>query len=523
MFIAIPIFIIMFFIYGMLDTWGLAIVPIIVALLFTNNIALVMISASVILSQILTWMLRMHRQAGAMEPSFIVRFGILLIVLRLAFYINQVYVARLKENTFIAYHDFMTKLPNRRFFNEYLERTISVKNAAKKQVGVLVMNVDHFKLVNDVLGHDGGDAFLKMIGNTVEQIITKENFVAYFGGDTFLAVVNDSNDKRMEELLKKINERLKNSWVIDGQEFKISMSIGAAVYPVDGKDTGSLLKNADLAMYKAKENGGAQTYICSQAMREEVEKKQIITNYLYKAIERKEIYLVFQPKVNASSEKIEAVEALVRWNNKEIGMIPPAVFIPLAERTGIINQIGEWVFEEACRQSRRWKEMGKKLIPIAVNVSGYQLQDVKIISKMKHIILENMVDPKFIEIEVTESIAMNLAGDVSELLFQLKKIGISIAIDDFGTGYSSLSRLNELPIDVLKIDKKFVDGILKSDRERAMIKTIIDLAKNLNLKIVAEGAETKEQVDFLKQKQCDFIQGYYYFKPLSVEELNTYL
>ncbi|HOO27316.1 MAG TPA: bifunctional diguanylate cyclase/phosphodiesterase, partial [Lachnospiraceae bacterium] len=360
-------------------------------------------------------------------------------------------------------------------------------------------------------------------GNTVEQIITKENFVAYFGGDTFLAVVNDSNDKRMEELLKKINERLKNSWVIDGQEFKISMSIGAAVYPVDGKDTGSLLKNADLAMYKAKENGGAQTYICSQAMREEVEKKQIITNYLYKAIERKEIYLVFQPKVNASSEKIEAVEALVRWNNKEIGMIPPAVFIPLAERTGIINQIGEWVFEEACRQSRRWKEMGKKLIPIAVNVSGYQLQDVKIISKMKHIILENMVDPKFIEIEVTESIAMNLAGDVSELLFQLKKIGISIAIDDFGTGYSSLSRLNELPIDVLKIDKKFVDGILKSDRERAMIKTIIDLAKNLNLKIVAEGAETKEQVDFLKQKQCDFIQGYYYFKPLSVEELNTYL
>jgi EAL domain-containing protein (putative c-di-GMP-specific phosphodiesterase class I) len=210
------------------------------------------------------------------------------------------------------------------------------------------------------------------------------------------------------------------------------------------------------------------------------------------------------------------------WHNEELGMIPPGIFIPLAEKAGLIGNIGDWVFAEACRQIRGWEEMGKEPLPVAINISGYQLQDSRLLIKMKQAILNNKIDPRLLEIEVTESIAMNVNVDVSSRLIEMKKIGMSVAIDDFGTGYSSLSRLHELPIDVLKIDKKFVDDIFGSEKNRAVINSIIDLAKNLNLKIVAEGAEIKEQVDFLKAKQCDYIQGYYYYKPLTAKELNEH-
>jgi diguanylate cyclase (GGDEF)-like protein len=522
MFVAVPVFTIPFYINGMTDIWGLAIIPILVALLFINRIALVMISATVILSQIAIWLFRDMAQIKIPEYSFFIRFGIFLMALRLAFYINEVYVERLKENTHIAYHDFITKLPNRRFFNEFMERQLIMAQKQKEKIGILQMNIDNFKLLNDLLGHDGGDQLLTAVGKKLQKLAGEENFLAYFGGDTFLLVVSDLSDEKLTKLLIKLNMSFKKIYHIKNQEIRISMSIGVAAFPEDGSELESILKNAELAMYKAKENSGIQVYRCSPMMRQEEQKTQAIINHLLNAIGNKELFLVFQPKVNAVTEKIEAVEALVRWHNEELGMIPPGIFIPLAEKAGLIGNIGDWVFAEACRQIRGWEEMGKEPLPVAINISGYQLQDSRLLIKMKQAILNNKIDPRLLEIEVTESIAMNVNVDVSSRLIEMKKIGMSVAIDDFGTGYSSLSRLHELPIDVLKIDKKFVDDIFGSEKNRAVINSIIDLAKNLNLKIVAEGAEIKEQVDFLKAKQCDYIQGYYYYKPLTAKELNEH-
>ncbi|WKY44960.1 EAL domain-containing protein [Eubacteriaceae bacterium ES2] len=522
MFFAVPVFTVSFFINGMSDIWGLAMVPILVALLFINRIALVMISATVILSQIATWLLRDMAQTRIPDNSFFIRFSILLIALRLAFYINEVYVARLKENTHIAYHDFITKLPNRRFFYECLERQLVIAQKENKKIGIFQMNIDNFKLYNDLLGHDGGDQLLTAVGEKIQKLAGEENFVAYFGGDTFLLVIRDLSDEVLTKLLAKLKTDSKKTHHIKNQEIQISMSIGIAAYPADGTDVVSLLKNAELAMYKAKENGGKQIYCCSLLMRQEEQKIQAIINHLLNAIENNELFLVFQPKVHAVTEKIEAVEALIRWQNKTLGMISPGIFIPLAEKAGLIGKIGDWVFEEACRQIRIWGEMGKKPLPVAINISGYQFQDARLLIKMQQAILKNNIDPRLIEVEVTESIAMNINVDVSKRLIEMKNFGMSVAIDDFGTGYSSLSRLHELPIDVLKIDKKFVDDIFGSEKNQAVINSIIDLAKNLDLKIVAEGAEIKEQVDFLKAKQCDYIQGYYYYKPLTATELNQY-
>ena len=301
--------------------------------------------------------------------------------------------------------------------------------------------------------------------------------------------------------------------------------MGISIYPYDGDDTETLIKNADMAMYSSKDNGKHQYTICSPKIKEEVLKKTKITNHLYRAIEKNEFMLYYQPQICTDTKEIVGVEALLRWENHEFGMIPPKVFIPLAEQTGLIDPIGKWVLETACRQNKEWQEAGLPPIRMSVNLAAEQFQDKKLISFVNKVLCETKLDAKYLELEITESAAVDKEKYkyTIQMLNELKALGVSISIDDFGTEYSSLVRLKTLPIDQLKIDMQFVQNISESKKDEAIVKTIIQLAKNLELNVIAEGVEKEEQYEFLKREKCDEIQGYYFYKPMPVSELETIL
>jgi len=291
------------------------------------------------------------------------------------------------------------------------------------------------------------------------------------------------------------------------------------VYPVDGEDTETLIKNADIAMYRAKANGKNQYVFCTPNMKQDMQVKLKLTNSLYRTLDRDELYLAYQPQVNIISGKIIGVEALLRWNHPELGIISPASFIPIAEQTGLISPIGEWVLRTACMQNKAWQDEGLPKMRIAVNISVIQFRNPNLVNLVRNILEETGMEPQYLELEVTESVAIHESDYIVNVLNNLKEIGITISIDDFGTQYSSLSRLKLLPVDRLKMDMQFVRGIEGNDKDKAITNVIISLAKNLGLKVIAEGVETKEQLTFLSEKLCDEVQGYYYYKPMAAEEV----
>ena len=293
--------------------------------------------------------------------------------------------------------------------------------------------------------------------------------------------------------------------------------------PLDGEDSESLVKNADTAMYEAKDNGKNQYSLCTPDMKNEVEKNMKLSNDLYRALERNELVVYYQPQVDLPTSKIVGVEALIRWMHPTRGMISPGVFIPIAEGNSLINSIGEWVLKTACIQNKKWQDMGLPHMNMAVNLSPVQMINPKIVENIENIIKETRLDPKYIELEITESVTIQESDYVIDVLNKLKKIGVSIAIDDFGTEYSSLSRLKMLPIDRIKIDMQFVQGIENNEKDKAITMVIINLAKSLGLNVLAEGVETNSQLEFLNQKMCDYVQGYYYYKPMPAEELEKIL
>ena len=424
----------------------------------------------------------------------------------------------------MAYYDQLTKLPNRLLFKERIDNAISMSSQTDKMIGVIFLDLDSFKSVNDTLGHEAGDKLLKEVAKRISKTVRESDTVARFGGDEFLVMLEDmSKYNDIVKVTSKIMDEVNQPINILGQEFFITISVGIAIYPLDGHDSETLIKNADIAMYTAKEKGKNQYALCTTYMKDDVHEKMRLSNYLQSALENDEFVVYYQPQVNIQTKKIIGFEALLRWKHPELGIVPPDIFIPLAEKTGLINSIGEWVLKTACGQNKSWQKMGLAHVPMAVNISVFQFRDANFLNQIKKILTETDLEAKYLELEITESIAIKENKYFINVLNKLKEIDISISIDDFGTEYSSLSRLKMLPIDRIKMDIYFIRGIEKSEKDRAIVKTIINLAKNLGINVIAEGVETELQFEFLKYNHCDEVQGYYCHKPMTSNDVEKVL
>ncbi len=425
---------------------------------------------------------------------------------------------------YLAYYDQLTGLANRRLFSDRLDQLIKMGQRKENFIPVILIDLDSFKIVNDTMGHSGGDLLLKEVAKRLEERVRQTDTVARFGGDEFLILLNNVEQySDIERIVKKIMESFSQPFQVHGQDFFISASAGVSVFPLDGQDVESLIKNADITMYTAKEKGKNQFAMCTEEIKDTALLNVNLSNSLYRVEERGELELYYQPQIDLVSGKISGLEALLRWRHPELGMISPGLFIPLAEMNGTINKIGEWVLKEAVSQNKKWQEKGLPPIRVAVNLSAIQLNNPSFIKLVEELIIKSGMEAELLELEVTESAALRESVNVVETLRQLQEMGVLIAIDDFGTEYSSLKRLKELPFDRLKIDIDFVSGIDKSEKDQAIVMTIIKLAKNLRAKVIAEGVETYSQLSFLTERGSDEVQGYYFHKPMPAQEVEKLL
>ena len=420
----------------------------------------------------------------------------------------------------LAYYDYLTGLPNRRLFNDRLTQSILDAVRNEKNLGVLFLDLDSFKRINDTMGHAKGDELLKMVSKRLTDTLRESDTVCRVGGDEFLILIQNLGcEHYIREVSEKILDIFKVPFTIDSHDLYITTSIGGAVYPIDGQDVETLIKNADIAMYRAKEKGKNKFELCTQIIKDNMVEEMKLTNSLYRALERNELELYYQPQVSIISGEIIGLETLIRWNNTELGLVNPGDFIYIAEKTGLILPIGEWVMRSACTQNKAWQDAGILNVPIAVNLSVNQFQSTKIVELITKILKETNLNPNDLELEITENIIMKETEYIIESLKQLKQLGVKIAIDDFGTEYSSLNYIKQLPVDKIKIAMSFVQGININDKDEAIINVIIVLARNLGLKVIAEGVETKEQLDFLRDQMCNEVQGYYYYKPMRANQI----
>jgi diguanylate cyclase (GGDEF)-like protein len=437
-------------------------------------------------------------------------------------------LAKIEDNqekiTSLAMYDQLTGIPNRILFNELLERDIKLAYQNGQIIGIVFIDLDEFKSVNDILGHEIGDELIQQVSQRVSGTLHKEDTVARFGGDEFLLILNNFTDiNDLDKRVAAILDLFSVPFILKGVEFFITCSAGVAVYPTDGEDSEQLLKNADMAMYNVKSKGKNAYSFSSPLMKEDLTERIELTNSLYRAQERNELEIYYQPQISVVNNKIVGFEALLRWNHPTKGLLLPGKFISLAEHTRLINPIGQWVLETVCSQIKLWEDMGFNTIKIGVNVSPIQFLDPDFLFMIKEIIMKARINPKLLEIEITESIATNKSLNIEPILHALKEFGVSIAIDDFGTEYSSLSRLKTLSVDRIKMDMHFVHSISKSDKDDAIAKIIIQLAKNLDLNVIAEGIETENQMRFLTSNACDEVQGFYYFRPMRAIEAEKLL
>lgn len=420
-----------------------------------------------------------------------------------------------------AYHDYLTDLPNYRYFKASLNRAL---NSAKNQqnshmLGVMFLDLDRFKIINDSLGHDFGDLLLKHIAKLIDSCIDADHTVGRIGGDEFIILmpkIKDGNDAI--QLAEKISNSINRPITISGYEVHVTCSIGIALYPTDGEDAETLIKHADTAMYRVKELGRNNFSIYSPLEKDASYEQLIFENDLRKALERGEFTVYYQPKVNIQSGKISGLEALVRWIHPEKGLIPPGKFISIAEETGLIIPIGEFVLRTACQQLVEWQNKGLNPIVVSVNLSTKQFLQTNLVKIVKNILDETGLDPKLLELEITESMTVDINQAIATLNL-LKQLGIQISVDDFGTGYSSLNYLRMLPIDRLKIDRSFIKDITTNRENAQIVSTILSMAFNLSLDVIAEGVEEENQVDFLQKINCDEVQGFYFGHPLPASEL----
>ncbi|MBI3593615.1 MAG: EAL domain-containing protein [Nitrospirae bacterium] len=429
-----------------------------------------------------------------------------------------------EELDFTATHDPLSHLPNRTLFSDRLEQAILNAKRNGSMAAVFFVDLDQFKRINDTLGHTLGDIALREVAKRLQDCVRAGDTVARWGGDEFtLLFENITKVDNLVRICHKVLDAISQPILIEEKELHLSTSIGITISPLDGDNAELLLKNADIAMYRAKEKGRNTFQFYSQEMSKDSSNKLELENQLRYAIERKEFILHYQPFVDLKTDKIVGAEALIRWNHPTLGMVPPGKFISLAEETGLIVQIGEWVLKTACEQNKAWQNMGLPPIRVAINLSARQFQRTGIVEMIKKSIQESGLSPRHLELELTESILMQKTDEMVSTLGELHQMGIHISLDDFGTGYSSLSYIKKFPIDTLKIDQSFVRDVITNKDDAALSTAIIAMAHSLNLKVIAEAVETAEQLEFFRSHGCNEIQGYYISPPLPPEVFKAFL
>ncbi len=425
---------------------------------------------------------------------------------------------------FLAYHDFLTGLPNRLLSKKHFELAVSFADREATKVALIFLDLDNFKIINDSLGHGVGDALLKVVANRLQEGLRDTDTLSRQGGDEFLIVLSGAEDlAAISSVAEKTLTQLGENFSIDGNELSTSLSIGIAVYPDDGKDYDTLLKKADTAMYQAKEAGRNTYRFYAEQMNVDAVEHLQIRNNLRRGLEREEFVLHYQAQIDLSNNSIIGAEALIRWNHAELGLIPPGRFISLAEESGLIVQIGDWVLHEACRQAVAWQKAGLPELVIAVNLSAVQFKRGDLEESVIHALTHSGLNPALLELELTESILIHDTEKVLAMVQRLKALGVKLSIDDFGTGYSSLSYLKTFAVDKVKIDQSFVRDMADDPNDAVLVRTIIQMAKSLNLKTIAEGVETERQLALLHLQRCDEAQGDFFARPMPAEEFSHYL
>ena len=431
---------------------------------------------------------------------------------------------RTAEVNRLAYYDTLTDLPNRTLFEDRLDQAVAAAQRSGETLGILFISPDQLKKVNDTLGHVRGDRLLKEVAERLRACLTKRDTVARFSADEFVMLLRQIGEtKEVVEIISSIQEVLKPSFDLDGQEVFASASVGISLSPLDGNDCQSLLKNAGAALYRARKAGGNNYQFYMPEMHELASKRLTLETSLRHAIENAEFVLHYQPRVAVDSMTITGVEALIRWQHPQLGLVLPAEFINLAEETGLIIPICEWVLRAACRQNKSWQDEGLAPMRMAVNISAQQLRQPNIAKIVVQILEDTSLAAEHFELELTETSVMNNAEFAIDVLGELKEMGVKISIDDFGTGFSSLSYLKRLPIHALKIDQSFVRDLATDPDDASLVMAIITLAHNLKLEVVAEGVETEEQLKFLRLLRCDEIQGFLFSKGLPADELGVFM
>lgn len=426
--------------------------------------------------------------------------------------------------THMAYHDGLTDLANRRLFNEQLIQKLRQAKLTNQELAIMYIDMDRFKYINDSLGHIIGDKVLQEVAKRLTICVRREELVARIGGDEFSIILPDTNREDALEIAGSIIEAFKEPFYIDNYELFVSTCIGISIFPYDGEDSIVLMKNADAALYRAKEQGKNEYKVFHSGMTIQSYKTFILQNDMRKAIEREEFSLVYQPRIDIETGTIKSAEALIRWNHPSWGTILPEEFIPLAEETGLIVEMGEWVLKSACRQIKALQADGLPPIRIAVNFSAQQFLKKDLVKTIERILLETEVNPNMLEVEITESTILGNEKNILIALKQLREMGICISIDDFGTGYSSLNYLKRFPFNTLKIDKSFIQDLSDtSSSSLVLVATIISLAHHLNMSVVAEGAETENQLRILRDHNCEEVQGYLFSPPVSPKEFKEFL
>ncbi|MEB3043836.1 putative bifunctional diguanylate cyclase/phosphodiesterase [Rhizobium mulingense] len=424
---------------------------------------------------------------------------------------------------FMAHHDALTGLPNRTLLQERLPRALLDAERLGHWVSVVFIDFDNFKVVNDSLGHSAGDGLLKAAAQRMQKLVAPTDLVVRLGGDEFVIVFTQQSPDTdaLVGKVRAIRNALAETIDINGYDYRIACSMGVASYPNDGTDADTLIANADAAMYRAKESGRDRYKLYAPDFSAELQERFLLLESLKVAVARSEFTLVYQPQVKLSTNTVFAAEALIRWCHPQLGSVPAGRFIPLAEESGLIGPIGDWALREACRQNKAWQDAGHPKIVVCVNVSARQFHENDLVASVVSALDASGLESEYLELELTEGLIMRDVPRAIQTMKQLRSLGVSLAINDFGTGYSNLSALKDLPVSRLKIDRSFIADLSSNESDRAVTAAIISLGQKLKLDIVAEGVETLEQLEFLRENNCDGVQGYYFGRPVSAVEFEA--
>jgi diguanylate cyclase (GGDEF)-like protein len=424
---------------------------------------------------------------------------------------------------YLAYHDALTTLPNRSLFSKLLVHSIHLAHRHRRQLAVLFLDLDRFKHINDSLGHEAGDLLLKEVAARLKGCLRESDTVARLGGDEFVAMLPELDEKYAATVAQKILAAVARPFVLHGQELRVTASIGISIYPEDGLDEPTLKKNADIAMYQAKEEGKNNFQFYSERLSASSLERMSLESGLRHALERGEFLLHYQAKRDMGTGQITGMEALLRWSHPKLGMVAPMRFLPMAEETGLIVPIGKWVLRTACRQNVEWQQQRLSPMSMAINLSARQFFDEALLADLTSILAETGMDPHLLELEIGESLLMRSVDKALPILTGVRDLGIRIALDNFGVGYASLSTLREFPLDTIKIDRSFIQDLASDTQNKKLTEAIIAMGRTLSLTVVAQGVETKEQANFLRSNSCDEFQGFYLDKPMPAQQITQLL